>query len=109
METALKGVGFEPVLTLQSTVTAHSSQRKLLAHLGPRTHRSGQEAVLRVAFHPGNQENVHCLVTANCKADLGSSVTHFVNENGEGGVLTDCDSMLSLTNCVSFRTLLLLV
>lgn len=109
METALKGVGFNPALTLQSTVAAHSWQRKPLPHLGPPTHRSGQEAVLRVAFHPGNQENVHHLITANCKADLGSSVTHFVNENREGGVLTDCDSMLSLTNCVSFRTLLLLV
>lgn len=49
-----------------------------------------------MALHPGNHENVHCLKTANCKADLGSSVTHFVNENGEGGVLTDCDSVLSL-------------
>ena len=91
METALKGVGFEPALTFQSTVAAHSWQRKLLPHLGPPTHRSGQEAVLRVAFHPGNQESVYrlSLITANCKADLGSSVTHFVNENGEGGVLTD--------------------
>lgn len=85
---SLKGVGFDPALTSQSTVTAHSWQRKPLPHLGPATHRSGQEAVLRVAFHPGNQENVHRLIPANCKADLGSSVTHFVNKNGEGGVLT---------------------
>ena len=49
-----------------------------------------------MTLHPSNQENVHRLVTENRKADLGSSVTHFVNENGEGGVLTDCDSVLSL-------------
>ena len=62
-----------------------------------------------MTLHPGNQENVHRLVTVNCKADPGSSVTHFVNENSEGGVLIDFDSMLSLINCVSFRTLLLLI
>lgn len=62
-----------------------------------------------MTLHPSNQENVHRLVTENRKADLGSSVTHFVNENSEGGILTDCDFMLSLINCVSFRTLLLLV
>ena len=49
----MKGVGFEPVLTLQSAVAAHSWQRKPLVNLGPLTHRAGQETVLRVALHPG--------------------------------------------------------
>ena len=82
---------------------------ELLPLLGLLTPRSGQEAVLRVTLYPSNQENMHRLVTVNHKADPGSSVTHFVNENSEGGILTDCDFMLSLINCVSFRTLLLLV
>ena len=82
---------------------------ELLPHLGPLTPRSGQEAALRVTLHPRNQENVHRLVIVNHKADPSPSATHFVKENSEGGILTDCDSMLSLINCVSFRTLLLLV
>lgn len=44
---------------------------------------SSWEAVLRVTLHLGNLENVHCLVTANYNANLGSSVIHFVDENGE--------------------------
>lgn len=36
-----------------------------------------------MTLHLGNLENVHCLVTANYNANLGSSVIHFVDENGE--------------------------
>lgn len=44
---------------------------------------SSWEAVLRVTLHLGNLENVHCLVTANHNANLGSSVIHSVDKNGE--------------------------
>ena len=53
IETAVKGVGFGPALTLQSAVAAHGWPRKPLPNLGPLTHRVGREAVLRVALHPG--------------------------------------------------------